>query len=152
MRTTAATLFLSLAVVGTAGADVPPQPYDPARASAAAAIADPAAATQAYLDAVPAERRAKTKAYALGDYVLDVVEFAWLATVLAALALYAVLRRAPRTWWLWGAAVVIAFLVFGMVVGPVFVAPLFNTFTPVADRELRDRVLAMARAEIVEKP
>jgi STE24 endopeptidase len=59
---------------------------------------------------------------------------------------YAAVRRTGRSWWLWGAGVAIAFLsVIGMI-GPVYIAPLFNTYVPVQDPEIREPVLAMARA------
>jgi STE24 endopeptidase len=60
--------------------------------------------------------------------------------------LYGVLRRAPRTWWLWGAGVAIAFTIVGFVVAPVFVAPLFNTYTSLQDAGVREPILRMARA------
>lgn len=62
------------------------------------------------------------------------------------MALYGVFRRAPRTWWLWGSAVALAFLLIGQLLAPVYIAPLFNTYTPVDRPEVRDPVLAMARA------
>jgi STE24 endopeptidase len=51
-------------------------PFDPEKAKAASQIQDPDAATRAYLDAVSPERRAQTKAYAHGNYVLLFVDFA----------------------------------------------------------------------------
>ena len=60
--------------------------------------------------------------------------------------LYAVLRRAPRTWWLWGAMATLALLGVVLVIAPVFIAPLFNTYTPLTDPELRDPILRMAQA------
>lgn len=68
---------------------------------------------------------------------------------LALAAIYAVIRRAPRSWWLWGTGVAAAFLAFGALVSPVFVAPLFNTYTPMAEGPLRDQILAMAKAHDV---
>lgn len=50
-------------------------PYDPDKARAASQIQDPEAATRAYLDSVSAERRAQTKSYASGNYVLQIVGF-----------------------------------------------------------------------------
>jgi STE24 endopeptidase len=50
-------------------------PFDPEKASAASQIQDPEAATRAYLDSVSSERRAKTKSYANGSYVLQIVDF-----------------------------------------------------------------------------
>ncbi len=67
-------------------------------------------------------------------------------TSLLLMALYTVFRRAPRTWWLWGAGVTLVFMVIGMLLAPVYIAPLFNTYTPVDRPEVRDPILAMARA------
>ena len=48
---------------------------------------------------------------------------------LAVIALFAIARRLPRTWHIWGAATAIVFLMVGMLIGPVFIAPLFNKYT-----------------------
>jgi STE24 endopeptidase len=64
-------------------------------------------------------------------------------------AIYAVIRRAPRTWWLWGAGVLIAFSAFGALIYPTFIAPLFNEYKPVSNPQVRAEVLAMARAHDV---
>lgn len=69
------------------------------------------------------------------------------ALVLA--AVYAVIRRAPRSWWLWGTGLTVAFLTFGALLAPVFVAPLFNTYKPMAEGPLRTEILAMAKANNV---
>ena len=65
---------------------------------------------------------------------------------LAIVAVYAVVRHAPRTWWLWGAGMAVAFLVIGMAIAPVFVEPMFNTYTPLKDEAIRGPILRMARA------
>ena len=65
---------------------------------------------------------------------------------LALMALYAVFRRAPRRWWIGGAAVALAFLVFTALIGPVFIDPFFNTYTSLKDPGLRESILSMARA------
>ncbi len=62
------------------------------------------------------------------------------------MALYAAFRRAPRTWWLWGAGVGFLFLALQMLIAPVFIAPLFNTYKPLADPEISQPILAMASA------
>ncbi len=61
-------------------------------------------------------------------------------------ALYAVFRKAPRTWWIWGAALMLVFLIFGALIAPVFIAPLFNTYTELKHPELRESILSLARA------
>jgi STE24 endopeptidase len=63
---------------------------------------------------------------------------------LIAIAIYALIRRTPRSWWLWSTGVIGAFLFIGMVIAPVFIAPLFNDYTEMQPGPLRDRIVAMA--------
>jgi STE24 endopeptidase len=191
---------------------------------------DPAAATQAWLDTVPADKRAKSDAYFEGRYWLilwnfllvaaisilllasrisarlrDFAERAarfkplqvtlyavpylllvyvlsfplnlyerfyrehqyglatqsfapWFGEQLVALGLtliigtvllivlYAVFRRAPRTWWIWGTIVTVIFLFTVMFIAPIYIEPLFNTYKPLSNPEIKDPILAMARA------
>lgn len=65
---------------------------------------------------------------------------------LALIILYAVFRRATRTWPIWGAIVAVFFSILGSFIFPVFVAPIFNTYKPINDPALRDPILAMAQA------
>ncbi|MDH3523863.1 MAG: M48 family metallopeptidase [Acidobacteriota bacterium] len=66
------------------------------------------------------------------------------------MVLYGVFRKLPRTWWIWGGAVGLVFLMFMLLVGPVYVDPLFNTYTPLEDPAVRDPILSMARANGIE--
>lgn len=65
---------------------------------------------------------------------------------LAITAIYAVLRRSPKNWWLWGALVAIALGMFTVVIAPVYLEPVFNDFKPIAESPLKERILSMARA------
>ncbi len=65
---------------------------------------------------------------------------------LVLVVIYAVLRKAPRTWWLWGAILVIAFAMFGAAIAPVYLEPVFNDFKPLHDSPLKQQILSMARA------
>ena len=65
---------------------------------------------------------------------------------LAAVAIYAVIRKLPKTWWLWGSAVAILFLIFQIAVGPTYLEPVFNKFYPLAESPLKQRILSLARA------
>ena len=60
--------------------------------------------------------------------------------------LYAVFRRAQRTWWVWGSVVMIIFSGILLLIAPVYIEPLFNTYKPITDPKIRDPILAMARA------
>jgi STE24 endopeptidase len=222
----------TLSCASTASAqDSSPSPAPTLNVPAAAVnVADPAAATRAWLDSVPADKRAKSDAYFEGGYwlilwdfllsaaisvfllqsrisarlrdvaerttrfkALQVVLYAlpfilitavlsfplaayegffrehqygmatqtfgpWFSEQLIALVvaliglsiflvvLYAVFRRAPNAWVLWGTAVAVAFSIFFSFIYPVFIAPLFNTYKPISDPSVRDPILAMARA------
>jgi len=81
----------------------------------------------------------------MGDQVKGLV----LGVVLGALfamAIYRVLRSAPRTWWIWGSAVTIVFLMIAALITPVFIAPLFNTYNRLDDPRVVQPILSMARA------
>ena len=210
---------------------------EPSPASTAAAVlpsiaadADPAAATRAWLDTVPADKRAKSDAYFEGGYWLILWDFLvsaaisiflltsrisarlrdfaerttrfkflqiilyaipvllllyilgfplnvyerffrehaygmatqnfgqWfgeqmvmvavnlIVTSLLLIGLYAVFRRAPRTWWIWGTVVSIIFTVLGIMLSPVYIEPLFNTYKPLNDPAISEPILAMAKA------
>jgi STE24 endopeptidase len=68
------------------------------------------------------------------------------ATALVFAVLYAVFRRAPKTWWLWGTGVGVFFLILGNVIFPVYVAPLFNKYTAISDPKISEPILALAQA------
>jgi STE24 endopeptidase len=62
------------------------------------------------------------------------------------IALYTVFRRASRTWWVWASVVAVSFLFALAFVAPVVIEPLFNTYKPLTNPEIRDPILAMAKA------
>src|SRR5439155_841510 len=55
-----------------------------------------------------------------------------LGGVIALIVLYAVFRRAPRTWWLWGSVAAIIFSTVLVFITPLYIEPLFNTYKPVS--------------------
>jgi STE24 endopeptidase len=62
------------------------------------------------------------------------------------IVLYAVFRRAPKTWWIWGTAIAVVFSFFILIIAPVFIEPLFNTYKPLSKPEISEAILTMARA------
>jgi STE24 endopeptidase len=83
---------------------------------------------------------------------------AWFGEQLVALAvtvvggtifvivLYAVFRRAPKSWWIWGSMVAVVFSFVVLFITPLFIEPLFNTYKPLTEPEISQPILAMARA------
>src|SRR5437762_2714176 len=69
-----------------------------------------------------------------------------IVTSLLLVGLYAVFRRAPRTWWVWGTIVAIIFTILGIMLSPVYIEPLFNTYKPLNNPTISEPILAMARA------
>lgn len=65
---------------------------------------------------------------------------------LALVIIYAVIRKATRTWWLWGAGVAIVFVIVVATIAPVYISPLFNTYKSLPDSPLKVQILSMARA------
>jgi STE24 endopeptidase len=81
----------------------------------------------------------------LGDQAKELVITLIFGT-LAAVAIYAVIRKLPKTWWLWGSAIGIGFLIFQISIGPTYLEPVFNKFYPLAESPLKQRILSLARA------
>jgi STE24 endopeptidase len=72
-----------------------------------------------------------------------------LTAVLGAVAmmvLYAVVRRLPRTWWLWGAVVSVAFAAFFALIVPIVVVPMFNSPKRLSDQRVVAPIPSLARA------
>ena len=62
------------------------------------------------------------------------------------MVLFGLVRRLPRTWWVWGAIVSACFLVIFVMIAPVFVLPILNTSTVLDDPRITKPILSLARA------
>jgi STE24 endopeptidase len=60
--------------------------------------------------------------------------------------LFGLVRRLGKTWWVWGAALMIVFTAFVSLIAPVYIAPLFNQYNTLEVAKVRDPILSMARA------
>jgi len=67
-------------------------------------------------------------------------------SVMVLSVLYALIRRAPRSWWAWGGLVVAGAFLLVLIALPVFIQPLFNTYRAAPPGPTRDAVVALARA------
>ena len=81
-------------------------------------------------------------------------DFLWqnaLATVISIVAMalfltavYWLIRRTGKTWWLWSGGVAAVGLAFVFLVSPILIEPLFNKYEPVPPGQVRDAVVEMA--------
>ena len=65
---------------------------------------------------------------------------------LAAVLLFAIVRKLKRTWWIWGSIAALALAVVGVAIGPVFLQPIFNKVTRLDDPKITVPILSMAHA------
>jgi STE24 endopeptidase len=82
-----------------------------------------------------------------GLWLRDVTVSTAISAAITALALLSfvwLVRRAPRTWWVWGAVTAAAFVVVGSFLYPVVIEPAFNSFEPLPAGELRSDLLELA--------
>uniref|UniRef100_UPI00286A472F M48 family metalloprotease n=1 Tax=Phenylobacterium sp. TaxID=1871053 RepID=UPI00286A472F len=81
----------------------------------------------------------------LGEFML-VGAISTVFVVLLVAGLYALMRRAPRTWWAWGGGLVALFFVMIMVLAPVFIMPLLNNYKEAPPGPIREAIVEMAKA------
>ncbi len=65
--------------------------------------------------------------------------------VIFLMLLYLLMRRAPRTWWVWAGGLAAVGIALMLVIGPIFIEPLFNKYTPAPAGPVRDAVVALAK-------
>jgi STE24 endopeptidase len=86
-------------------------------------------------------------------WAIDSLKSIALSLVLGGLAvagLYAVVRRLPRSWPVWGALVSMVFIIIGALIAPIYIVPMFNKVTRLTDPVVRDPILSMARSNDIE--
>jgi STE24 endopeptidase len=84
----------------------------------------------------------------MGDFGIDFA-VSFVAALIFLPLLYAAIRRTHEAWWIWGAGLAIAFNILGAVIWPVFIAPLYNHYSPLPDSPLKAQILSLARANDV---
>jgi len=65
---------------------------------------------------------------------------------LTMMALYAVVRRLARSWWIWGSLVAVALTAFFTLIEPVLISPIFNHPKKLEDPRVVAPILSLARA------
>jgi len=61
--------------------------------------------------------------------------------------IYAVIRKSPKRWWLWGSAATGALLAVFILLAPVFIEPLLNKYTPMQAGPVRSEILRIAHEQ-----
>ena len=61
--------------------------------------------------------------------------------------IYAVIRKSPRRWWVWGTAATTAMLAVLILIQPVFIDPLLNKYTAMKDGTVRSEILRIAHEQ-----
>jgi STE24 endopeptidase len=95
------------------------------------------------------ERQYGLATQTFGPWMFDQMKGLLLSVILGGIVvtlLFGVVRRLPRTWWIWGAVVAFAFVAFFALIAPVFIVPLFNKVTPLRDPAVTGPILRLARA------
>jgi STE24 endopeptidase len=84
-----------------------------------------------------------------GPWMLDQIVMLAATAVLGAILvipLFGLVRRLGKSWRVWSATLAILFLAFVSLIEPVYLAPLFNTYTKLKDPRIEGAILSMARA------
>ena len=65
---------------------------------------------------------------------------------IAIVILFAIVRKFPKTWWIWGAVASMGLLTILIAIGPVFLQPIFNKINQLNDPKITAPILRMAHA------
>ncbi|WP_160164624.1 M48 family metallopeptidase [Pedosphaera parvula] len=83
----------------------------------------------------------------LAKWFTDSLKELGLVLVLGCLFLwipYLLLKKSPRRWWLYASLAMVPIYFFVVMIQPVVMAPMFNQFTPVKDKALEAKIMALA--------
>jgi len=84
-----------------------------------------------------------------GPWMGDELKALLVSLVFGAVAvviLFAIVRRLPRTWWIWGAAATLVLTTLSIAIAPVYITPLFNKVQRLNDPKVTGPILRMAHA------
>ncbi len=95
------------------------------------------------------ERQYGLATQTFGPWMTDQLKMLLVNIVLggvAAVLLFRIVRRLPRTWWIWGAGASMLFMIVVVMISPVYLLPIFYKITPLNDPRITTPILSMARA------
>lgn len=80
----------------------------------------------------------------LGEWAINVALFVLFGGLVIA-GIYAIVRRVRERWFYWATALTGLFLLFVILIEPVFLAPIFNDYQPLPEGEVRESIVTLAR-------
>jgi STE24 endopeptidase len=95
------------------------------------------------------ERKYGLATQTFGPWMGDQIKFLLVNAILGgllAMVLFAVVRKFPNSWHIWGAIATILFTMLTVLIAPVYLLPLFNTAKKLENQKITQPVLRLARA------
>jgi STE24 endopeptidase len=89
----------------------------------------------------------------MGAWMSDQLKGLAVGVILGSLSitiLYIILRKLPRTWWIWGAVAAVVLNILGTLIAPLYIFPLFNHYSRLTDPKVKDPILSLARANGID--
>ncbi len=86
----------------------------------------------------------------LGEWGFEQLKLMGVGLVIGAIAftiIYAVIRSSPRRWWLWASGAIAALMAVMVMLAPLFIEPLLNKYTPMADGPVKSEILRIAHEQ-----
>jgi STE24 endopeptidase len=99
------------------------------------------------------ERQYGLATQTFGPWMVDQLKGLAVGLVLGGIItvlLFAVVRKLPRTWWIWGSAVTLAFMILVVMIVPVYIVPIFNTVKRLDDPKVTTPILRLAHANGID--
>ena len=86
----------------------------------------------------------------LAEWSIEQLKLFGVGLVIGALmfmVIYAVIRNSPKRWWLWASGALAAMMAIMIMLAPIFIEPLINKYTPMADGPVRAEILRIAHEQ-----
>lgn len=86
----------------------------------------------------------------LTEWGIEQLKLMGVALVVGALmfmVIYAVISKSPKRWWLWATGALAAMMAVMIMLAPIFIEPLINKYTPMADGPVKSEILRIAHEQ-----
>jgi len=86
----------------------------------------------------------------LTEWSIEQLKLFGVGLVIGALmfmVIYAVIRNSPKRWWLWASGALAAMFAVMIMLAPLFIDPLLNKYTPMAEGPVRAEILRIAKEQ-----